>query len=110
MTRLCVSIRVIFWVEFSPFLTQNVFWKDFGICWKKRKFNLFFANFFGKTRHIFDITKMEKTKKNIGERNLVSFYHVCLLAAFVGSAYSEGKRNYERFFIWSHISRNVHQA
>jgi hypothetical protein len=35
---------------------------------------------------------------------------VCLLAAFVGSAYSEGRETMEGFFIWSHISRNVHLA
>jgi len=46
---------------------------------------------------IFSISQKWKKQKNIGEHNLVSFYHVCLLAAFVGSAYSEGRETMEGF-------------
>jgi len=46
---------------------------------------------------IFSISQNGKNKKSIGEHVSVSFYHVCLLAAFVGSAYSEGRETMEGF-------------
>ncbi len=56
-----------------------------------------FANLFLKNSKYFRYHKNGKNKKNIGELVLVSFYHVCLLAAFVGCAYSEGRETMEGF-------------
>ncbi len=104
-----MNIRVIFGSNFRRFWPKKKVGKILEFVGKNVNLTNF-ANSFWKIRNIFDITKMEKRKKNIGEHVSVSFYHVCLLVAFVGCAYSEGERNYGRFFIWSHISRNVPKA
>ncbi len=89
---------------------QSFFWGQiFAVFDPKKKLERFwnlleknanstnFANCFWKNSKYFRYHKNGKNEKNIGEHVLVSFYHVCLLAAFVGCAYSEGRETMKGF-------------